>query len=364
MGSFDVEIFRPGKWNGDTYTADDLAAMHLPDPGDSFAPLKITHEDQPALSKKASFGRIAKLWTDGKGAAMRLIARVEDVPDAVMSLIRDRLYRAVSVELRRVGGKAGKYSLVSALALLGAQKQAVAGLFDGFKFEEVPTVDGEPITVEFYAREATNLDETPHTDCDTPLETAGPDEGTREPEGVETEPANHNTEPLQEADMADDNTELQAKLDAAEKAREAAEKELADIKRVSARKAFSDHLESDPAKYPPAIHAVAMEFADKMLDIQSQLPKEFSEGGETSLLRCFQNLTDAWANAAPALPTKDVPDGTPNPDPEEKDTQTFKDEDGNDIEIPNEVVTEFKEMERSFPGLTVVDWFLHGREGK
>lgn len=119
-----VEIFRVGKWNGDDYSAGDLAAM-----ADAFhqvgfsPPLKLGHT---STDGDRAYGWVRSLRLSGE----KLVADLCDVPASLYRVIRERGYDAVSAEifwnLERNGKKFAR--VLKAVALLGAEPPAVSDL--------------------------------------------------------------------------------------------------------------------------------------------------------------------------------------------------------------------------------------------
>lgn len=131
----DMEIFRAGIWNGDSYTESDLDKLI-----ENFnklkekqsVPLKIGHSEKQEFLKKEGLpaaGWIDKLVKNGKV----LVAEVKDVPDKVANLIKKKAYKKVSSEIYPIykDGDGNKYEKVlRAVALLGGDIPAVDGLKD------------------------------------------------------------------------------------------------------------------------------------------------------------------------------------------------------------------------------------------
>lgn len=119
-----VEIFRVGRWNGDSYSSADLNAML-----DAFdrigyrPPVKLGHDNDP---KAPAYGWVTNLRRTGDV----LEADFEDVPDDLVGLIRDGRYDAVSSEifwdLERDGKKYPR--ALKAVAILGAHPPGVSNL--------------------------------------------------------------------------------------------------------------------------------------------------------------------------------------------------------------------------------------------
>ena len=133
---FGVEIFSAGKWNGDTYTEEDLDAMvaaHNDLKSRLSPPVKLGHNDEQKLLAKDGFpaaGWIVNLYRQGK----KLIADLTGIPKKIADLMRVGAYRKRSAEIfwdyeDPTTGK--KYSRVlCGLALLGEELPAVSTLDD------------------------------------------------------------------------------------------------------------------------------------------------------------------------------------------------------------------------------------------
>lgn len=128
----DAEIFAVGKWNGMTFTIDDLhniASAFQSLQNNLKVPLKFGHNDeQPMTDGQPSLGWVDKVWVSGD----KLMAHFVDMPKVVMDAIKKKLYKQVSVELDMdVSYKAQQYPMVlSGVALLGADIPAVSTLKD------------------------------------------------------------------------------------------------------------------------------------------------------------------------------------------------------------------------------------------
>src|SRR5574343_500679 len=97
MDTFDlggVEIFRTGKWNGDTYTEADFDSMveAFGKIGDKIKPyMKLGHAKSQKLLQSDGLpaaGWIRKLWRDGE----RLMADIGGVPRKIRDLIDAKAY--------------------------------------------------------------------------------------------------------------------------------------------------------------------------------------------------------------------------------------------------------------------------------
>ena len=134
-----VEIFSTGTWNGNrrvTVTDSDLQEMvnsfnELTTQVPGFKPfLKLGHTEMQKFfggeSGAPSLGFISKVWVEGK----KVLANFSNVPDALVDLISQGRYNAVSIEFLpkvKFGGTEFK-NVLRAVALLGAELPAVKGL--------------------------------------------------------------------------------------------------------------------------------------------------------------------------------------------------------------------------------------------
>lgn len=131
-----VEVFSVGTWNGDKYTESDLDAMvtAFEETADTYRPpLKFGHEENQTILQqggKAAAGWIGKLYRKGE----KLLADFIDIPKEIFTLLEQKSYRKVSAEIHfraKVNGK-NYPRLMSAVALLGAERPAVTNLKDIF----------------------------------------------------------------------------------------------------------------------------------------------------------------------------------------------------------------------------------------
>jgi hypothetical protein len=116
-----VQIFRAGKWNGDTYTVSDLDAMAAAATEVSFGiPIKAGHTDEGG---KPALGWVENLRRVGESLYADLVA----LPKKVFDAIKSRGYDAVSAEIYWDLDRNGKTfpRVLKALALLGAEIPAV-----------------------------------------------------------------------------------------------------------------------------------------------------------------------------------------------------------------------------------------------
>ncbi len=133
-----VEIFSTGLHRGSetiTITEKDLDEMvHsfiMLGGQEGFRPvLKLGHEDAQAFfgSRKGApnLGFISKIWKVGG----KILANFSNVPDALVDLIKQRRYNAVSIEMfaKTEFNGTNFFNVLTAVALLGAELPAVKGL--------------------------------------------------------------------------------------------------------------------------------------------------------------------------------------------------------------------------------------------
>ncbi len=137
-GEVEMEIFRPGNHNGDTFTEEDLLeiAENFEKLKDEVRPkLKLTHrENQETLGGLMSYGDVVGVFlralADG---TRRLFARVANVPKQVLDYIREHRFPERSIEIYpkfRLGTKdSPEYrNVLKAIALLGHEMPAVTGM--------------------------------------------------------------------------------------------------------------------------------------------------------------------------------------------------------------------------------------------
>lgn len=127
-----AEIFAAGKWNGLEFSEEDLdkivQSFEFFDLGGR-VPLKLGHNDeQPLTDGQPALGWVEKIWREGG----KLKANFSDVPRAIYDLIKNGLYKFVSVELLRdvIAGTRTVPLVLDAVALLGADLPAVGTLKD------------------------------------------------------------------------------------------------------------------------------------------------------------------------------------------------------------------------------------------
>ena len=119
-----VQIFRAGTWNGTKYTAADIDGMVKAAAEVGYRPpVKLGHTQEPSAP---AYGYVVNLRRDGDV----LVGDFEDVPDELVSQIREKRYDAVSSEIYfdlARDKKKFKHAL-RAVAVLGAHPPAVASL--------------------------------------------------------------------------------------------------------------------------------------------------------------------------------------------------------------------------------------------
>ena len=160
-----VEIFATGKWNGDTYTQEDLQEMV-----NSFIPLKQTlqpfvklghNEKQSLLAKDGlpAAGWIENIYIQGN----KLMADIVDMPATIYELVKNKAYKRISSEiywnLKDATGTVFKRAL-KAIALLGGDTPAVGSLADVqalYAKKQVSDLDGEIkfAEIEYFKKEDT-----------------------------------------------------------------------------------------------------------------------------------------------------------------------------------------------------------------
>jgi len=131
----DVEIFRTGTHNGDTYTVADLRQMISAGDQVGFTPpVKLGHMDDKAtgrLLKKEgmpAFGYVKNLRVAGQ----KLLADFVEVPKRLGKLIKDGAYKRVSAEIywNYKRGSSTFPRVLKAVALLGSELPAITDLAD------------------------------------------------------------------------------------------------------------------------------------------------------------------------------------------------------------------------------------------
>lgn len=132
-----VEIFAVGKWNGDSYSGEDLDGLveAYNQTKGKFSPfLKLSHDDSQALAKKSGLA-VAELPALGviegvRRVGNKLFADFKRVPKKLAALMQAGAYRTRSAEIWKnmdFDGSKFKYML-KAVGLLGAEAPAVSGL--------------------------------------------------------------------------------------------------------------------------------------------------------------------------------------------------------------------------------------------
>jgi hypothetical protein len=129
---FWIEAFKPGKWNGKTWTLDNIKnwiANFKTLRGVIEPPVKIGHNNkQPLTDGQPAIGEI----TDTKLSGKTLMLKLSRVPDIVVQAIKAGRFIKPSIEVARdfdVDGK--KFNeVLTGVALLGADLPAVSGLKD------------------------------------------------------------------------------------------------------------------------------------------------------------------------------------------------------------------------------------------
>ena len=133
-----VEIFAVGTWRGNktvSVTPADLDAMvqsfnDLNAKVEGFKPpVKLGHTEQQEFWNKdgsPALGFVEKIWRVGD----KVLANFIDVPDALIDMVKRRLYNTVSIEMYSAIEHAGSKfkNVLSAVAFLGAKLPAVKGL--------------------------------------------------------------------------------------------------------------------------------------------------------------------------------------------------------------------------------------------
>lgn len=128
----EVEIFASGEHNGDKYTEKDLDQMVEAFNELDFRPaIKVGHtKDKPGAP---AYGWVTNL----KRVGQKLFADLESMHDSVVDAVRNKSYDRVSSEIYFNLKRAGKVfpRALKAVALLGAEVPAVAGLIPLHKME-------------------------------------------------------------------------------------------------------------------------------------------------------------------------------------------------------------------------------------
>jgi hypothetical protein len=148
-----VELFRPGNWNGRKYTEADIDEMVRAAPLVGYSvPVTLGHTTDPSAP---AYGYVRNL----RKVNGVLVGDFEDVPEDLVQQIREKRYDAVSseiyFELARDDQKFKK--ALRAVAVLGAHppgvsslkplSEALAGLADDSRFESVDLTSPSAVTV-------------------------------------------------------------------------------------------------------------------------------------------------------------------------------------------------------------------------
>jgi hypothetical protein len=126
------EIFAVGTWNGVEFTdedLDDIVSNFERLKEEHHVPLKFGHNDeQPITDGQPAIGWVERIFKQGS----KLYADFTHMPRTVFELIKNKLYRTVSIELLFNVDKDGKKfnHILDAVALLGADQPAVSSLAD------------------------------------------------------------------------------------------------------------------------------------------------------------------------------------------------------------------------------------------
>lgn len=155
-----VEIFSTGKHRGsDTIDITDtdldqmVASFETLASQDGFKPvLKLGHEDtQKYFGQRKgapNLGFVERIWREGN----KILADFGNVPDAIIDMIKQRRYNAVSIEMFPKAEIQGKTfaNVLTAVALLGAELPAVKGLKElaAYLFE-IDEISGQRIALEY-----------------------------------------------------------------------------------------------------------------------------------------------------------------------------------------------------------------------
>lgn len=147
-----IEVFSAGKWNGDTYTEDDLDEMVrcFAETGNSFRPaVKIGHDEKQRVAREImndemdgfpALGWAERVYRQGK----KLLADFMEVPEKIYELIKRRAFKRVSSEVYwdiEIDGKKYRRAL-GAVALLGADMPGVSNLKEIFQLYTEAAVGG------------------------------------------------------------------------------------------------------------------------------------------------------------------------------------------------------------------------------
>jgi hypothetical protein len=150
-----IEIFRTGTWNGDKYNAKDLDDIVSAFGKVGFqVPIKLGHKEN---SGDPAFGWVEAIRREGD----RLVADFRDLPDRLFNLIKERRFDAVSSEIFwNITRGATKFRrALKAVALLGAEIPAVAGLKPLREAVEVNSLEADCHTYQIGTEELTMADQ-------------------------------------------------------------------------------------------------------------------------------------------------------------------------------------------------------------
>lgn len=133
-----VPVLRVGRWNGDSYTLDDLDEMVSAfNEGNAgiVPPGKLGHDRDQQLIQQDGFpavGYVSRLYVSGGERDGTLYADFRDVPKRIGNLIKARAYnqRSAEVYFNLKHGKKTYPRVLKAVSFLGADIPAVSGLAD------------------------------------------------------------------------------------------------------------------------------------------------------------------------------------------------------------------------------------------
>lgn len=313
LHEFDIEVFASGKWNGDTYTDDDLDTMvkAFSDlQGEIKPPVKLGHNDSQ-MKEILKDGQPALGWVSRlRKAGSKLIATVTQVPDLVYQAIKAGRYKRVSSEIYWNYKKGGStYNKVLAgVALLGADIPAVSTLADleAYLAQSIREASFDRVTAYTF-----NADDEGKITTDGEEKNI-PEKGEQE---AMSEEIKGYTDKIAELEAA--NRELAEKVSTFEQVEqearsykdeiEAIRKARADEKRQDKMKVFTDLCDKMvlEGKMPPAVRDTLCSF-DK---------HDYSEDGGYMIQ--LDTLAEAFKTLSIILDTKEV--GTDSKPPEMTD---------------------------------------------
>lgn len=215
-----VEVFSVGEWNGDEYTLDDLNEMvkAFNETHKGARPyLKLGHDDSQKLIQSDGLpaaGWVENLYVSGS----KLLADFSDIPTKIYELILKKAYRKVSCEIFwniKVGEQMYR-RMVGAIALLGANTPGVMNLNDIMAQYKKYTGTYDKLIIDNISEFKLGSKET---------EAKGDNMEKTEKEIKLEFSLNEKEQELKKTNEA---------LDVIKKASEAAEKELADLKKFKA----------------------------------------------------------------------------------------------------------------------------------